>query len=137
MGNTTYLATDKSLIEKFAETLGRFFYNLLPNKRKDSLSSNALTSFYSFIKEQYVSDNNNRIKIESKFNNQANNKVLADIEKQEHLEKVQEYVAPAIITDTNTDNQQQTNNNLVDNNVSEIDSELELMKQLPPINPCK
>ena len=137
MGNTTYLATDKSLIEKFAETLGRFFYNLLPNKRKDSLSSNALTSFYSFIKEQYVNDNNNRIKIESKFNNEANNKVLEDIEKQEQLEKVKEYVVPVIITDTNTDNQQQTNNNLVDNNVSETDNELELMKQLPPINPCK
>ena len=133
MGNTTYLATDKSLIEKFAETLGRFFYNLLPNKRKDSFSSNALTSFYSFIKEQYVSDNNNRIKIESKFNNEANNKVLLDIEKQEQLEKVEEYVAPnvpTVIDDVN-------NEEVVDNNVSEIDSELESMKQLPPINPCK
>ena len=78
MANVRYLKSDYSILQKFVETIGKLFYNILPNKRKDSISANTLNSFYSFLIEHndIVSQGSNAQ--ESKFNNQENNKVVDD-----------------------------------------------------------
>ena len=78
MAKTRYLQSDKSILQKFVETLGKLFYDILPNKRQDSISANTLKSLYDFLNEHNEIKSEQKTVKESKFNNQENNKVIDD-----------------------------------------------------------
>ena len=54
MGETQYLNSDKSILEKFVELLGRVFDSILPGAKKDSISTQTLLSLLEFISNSLV-----------------------------------------------------------------------------------
>ena len=72
MSNTQYLNSDKTILEKYADTLIRFFNRILPNKRTDTISAQVVQELYSFLKEH------NEVKekvseVKSPINQESNN----------------------------------------------------------------
>lgn len=78
MATVKYLKSDNSILDKFVDTLGKLFYSILPNKRKDSISAETLKSLYDFLIEHNDIKSKGSNVQESKFNNQENNKVIDD-----------------------------------------------------------
>ena len=55
MANTKYLASNKSILQKFAEVLARFFNGLLPNTRRDTYSAEVANSLVYFLSDHKIS----------------------------------------------------------------------------------
>lgn len=74
MATTSYLESGLNILQKYAETLTRLLYNILPSKRLDSISANMVLNLYDFL----VEEKNNRpiVNKESIFNNSENNKIM-------------------------------------------------------------
>ncbi len=74
MAVTPYLESGLSILQKYAETLTRLLYNILPSKRLDSISANMTLNLYDFLLE----DSKNEVEKskESAFNNSKNNEIM-------------------------------------------------------------
>ena len=80
MGETQYLNSDKSILEKFVELLGRVFDSILPGAKKDSISAQTLQSLLEFLQGESGIKTEIKPYYESTYNNETNNKVRASIE---------------------------------------------------------
>ena len=76
MGETQYLNSDKSILEKFVELLGRVFDSILPGAKKDSISTQTLQSLVEFLQGESGIKTEIKPYYESTYNNETNNKVM-------------------------------------------------------------
>jgi hypothetical protein len=76
MGETQYLNSDKSILEKFVELLGRVFNSILPEAKKDSISAQTLQSLLEFLQGESGIKTEIKPYYESTYNNETNNKVM-------------------------------------------------------------
>lgn len=58
MSKTIYKNSNKNILEKFADTIARFFVRILPNAKKRSIGTNVFNELYSFLKETVPPQNN-------------------------------------------------------------------------------
>jgi len=79
MAKTSYLESGLSILKKYAETLVRLLYNIVPSKRLDSISANMALNLYDFLVEDknYLEERYQA----SAYNNEANDAILAEAQK--------------------------------------------------------
>lgn len=89
MANTKYLASNKTILQKFAEVLARFFNGLLPNTRRDTYSAEVANSLVYFLSDHKISVP----KAEKTISEKKNNTVT---EAKKALEDAQKDIKPPI-----------------------------------------